>query len=124
MVTARKPRVVEYDPNICPVRHVLDEIGDKWSILVITGLKTGPARFSELRRAIPDVSQKMLTQTLRKLQRDGFIGREVTYTIPPRVDYELTPLGQSLCLQLEPLAKWALDSRDAIAKARAEYDQK
>ena len=123
MVTRRKTAELTYDPNICPVRHVMDGIGDKWSILVITGLKQGAARFSELRRAIPDVSQKMLTQTLRKLERDGFISREVTYSIPPRVDYELTPLGQSLCLHLEPLAKWALDSRAAIAKARAEYDQ-
>lgn len=119
-----KKRTVAYDANICPVRHVLDEIGDKWSILVITGLKPGSARFNELKRAIPDISQKMLTQTLRKLERDGYIGREVTYTIPPRVDYELTPLGEALCRQLEPLAKWALDSREAIARARAQYDQR
>ena len=119
-----KKRELEYDPNICPVRHVLDEIGDKWSILVITGLKAGSSRFNELKRMIPDVSQKMLTQTLRKLERDGYVSRDVTYSIPPRVDYELTPLGRTLCQQLEPLAEWALNSRDAIARARAEYDQR
>lgn len=113
---------IEYDPEICPVRHVLDGIGDKWTILVITCLKPGAMRFSELRRAIPDISQKMLTQTLRKMQRDGFVSRHVTPTIPPRVDYELTGLGRELCTQLEPLAGWALDARDAIALARARYD--
>ncbi len=111
-----------YDPNICPVRHVLDEVGDKWTILVITGLKPGAQRFSELKRAIPDISQRMLTQTLRKLERDGYVTRTVTPTIPPRVDYELTDLGGSLVSQLEPLAAWALDAREAVAKARAEYD--
>lgn len=113
---------IPYDPGICPVRHVLDGIGDKWTILVITGLKTGQMRFSELRRAIPDISQKMLTQTLRKLERDGYVSRAVTPSIPPRVDYALTPLGADLCTHLEPLAAWALGARDAIAQARATYD--
>ncbi len=114
---------VNYDPNICPVRHVLDGIGDKWTILILTCLKQDTQRFSELRREIPDISQKMLTQTLRKLERDGLISRSVTPSIPQRVDYALTDLGQSLVLQLEPLAAWALDSRDAIARSRAIYDQ-
>ena len=113
---------IEYDPEICPVRHVLDGIGDKWTILVLTRLKSGSQRFSELKRAIPDISQRMLTQTLRKLERDGFLSRAVTASVPPRVDYELTDLGQSLVAQLEPLAAWALNSRDAIAAARATYD--
>ena len=118
------PGGIEYDPNICPVRHVLDGVGDKWTILVITALKPGSQRFSELKRAIPDISQRMLTQTLRKLERDGYLTRTVTPTIPPRVDYDLTDLGRSLVSQLEPLAAWALGSRAAIARARAEYDAK
>lgn len=113
-----------YDPDICPVRHVMDGIGDKWSILIITALKADTRRFSELKREIPDISQRMLTQTLRKLERDGYVGRVVTPQIPPRVDYSLTDLGQSLCTQLAPLAQWALDSRDRIAEARARYDLK
>ena len=116
------PGGIEYDPNICPVRHVLDGIGDKWTILVITGLKPGSQRFSELKRAIPDISQRMLTQTLRKLERDGYVTRAVTPSIPPRVDYALTDLGRSLVAVLEPLAAWALDAREAIALARATYD--
>jgi DNA-binding HxlR family transcriptional regulator len=120
--TDRTGRVIEYDPEICPIRHVLDGIGDKWTILVLTALKANGLRFSELRRAIPDISQRMLTVTLRKLERDGYLNRTVTPSIPPRVDYALTPLGTSLVTQLGPLAKWALDHRDPIAKARAIYD--
>ena len=124
MVTAKSPngRLIEYDPEICPVRHVLDGIGDKWTILVLTALKPGSMRFSELRRAIPDISQRMLTVTLRKLERDGFLDRTVTPTVPARVDYALTDLGQSLVGALSPLAQWALDHRDPIAKSRAVYD--
>jgi len=118
----REGRTISYDPEICPVRHVLDGIGDKWTILVLTALKTGTLRFTELRRSIPDISQRMLTVTVRKLERDGFLTRTVTPSIPPRVDYALTDLGTSLVAQLSPLAKWALDHRDPIAKARALYD--
>ncbi len=114
--------LIEYDPEICPVRHVLNGVSDKWTILVLTALKPGSLRFSELRRAISDISQRMLTVTLRKLERDGFVTRTVTPTIPARVDYELTDLGQSLVAQMAPLAAWALDHRDPIAKARALYD--
>ncbi len=114
--------LIEYDPEICPIRHVLDGIGDKWTIIVLTALKPGSMRFSELRRAISDISQRMLTVTLRKLERDGFLNRTVTPTIPARVDYELTDLGQSLVSNLAPLAEWALNHRDPIAKSRALYD--
>ncbi len=113
---------ISYDANICPIRHVLDGIGDKWTILVLTGLKTGAMRFSALRRAIPDISQRMLTVTLRKLERDGYVLRVVTPTTPPRVDYSLTDLGLSLCAHLQPLAAWALNHRDPIARSRAEFD--
>lgn len=113
-----------YDPNICPVRHVLDQIGDKWSILILTALNQKSHRFSELKRAIPDVSQRMLTKTLRSLERDGLIERHVTPTTPPRVDYNLTVLGQSLVQVLEPLAGWALNNKTDIAKSRAVFDQR
>ncbi len=111
-----------FDPEICPVRHVLDQIGDKWSILVLTALKQRSHRFSELKRAIPDISQRMLTKTLRSLERDGLIERHVTPTIPPRVDYNLTELGVSLVSVLEPLAGWALQNRGDIARSRAVFD--
>src|SRR6218665_1067433 len=83
----------------CPIRGVLDKLGDKWSMLVILELSAGEQRFSALRRQIPDVSQKMLTQTLRLLHRDGLVDRQVFPTVPPSVSYRLTPLGQSM---LEP----------------------
>jgi len=113
-----------YDPDICPVRHVMDQIGDKWSILVLTGLKMRSLRFSELRRAIPDVSQRMLTKTLRSLERDGLVSRHVTPTTPPRVDYSLTELGRSLVTVLEPVAGWALAQREQVAMSRAIFDEK
>ena len=115
-------RALEYDPNICPFRHVLAEIGDKWSLLVIFTLTGGERRFSEIKRDIGDISQRMLTQTLRSLERDGYVHRTVTPEVPPRVDYRLTELGQSLLEQLKPIANWALESREAITRARAEYD--
>ncbi|MEL6372934.1 MAG: helix-turn-helix domain-containing protein [Pseudomonadota bacterium] len=112
-----------YDPDICPVRHVLKGIADKWTILILAGLKAGTQRFSDLKRLVPDVSQRMLTQTLRKLERDGYVTREVTPSIPPRVDYELTPLGRSLIAQLVPLARWAEEHRAAVCCARETYDR-
>ena len=111
-----------YDADLCPVRHVLDGIGDKWTILVVTGLKSHDLRFSELKRQIPDISQRMLTQTLRNLERDGLVSRRVTPSIPPRVDYALTDLGRSLTDQLAPLAKWALANLPQIANARRSFD--
>ncbi len=118
----REGKLIQYDPEICPVRHILDGIGDKWTILILTALKTGTLRFTELRRAVPDISQRMLTVTLRKLERDGYLSRTVTPSIPPRVDYALTEMGTSLVQQLSPLAAWAMENRDSIARARAIYD--
>lgn len=112
----------EYDPEICPVRHVLKGIADKWTILILAALKADQQRFSQIKRLVPDVSQRMLAQTLRKLERDGYVIREVTPSIPPRVDYELTGLGRSLVEQLAPLARWADEHRAAVGRARAEYD--
>ncbi len=111
-----------YDPDICPVRHVLKGIAEKWSILVLAGLKADQQRFSDLRRLVPDVSQRMLTQTLRRLERDGYVSRHVTPSIPPRVDYALTELGRSLVDCLAPLAKWASSHREDVGAARLKYD--
>lgn len=111
-----------YNPEICPVRDIMSQIGDKWSILVLTGLKARSMRFSELRRGIPDVSQRMLTQTLRHLERDGLVLRTVTPTVPPRVDYALTELGHSLVGVLAPVAKWSLENTGVIVRSRADFD--
>jgi DNA-binding HxlR family transcriptional regulator len=118
------PQVREFslDPANCPVRQVLDGLGDKWSILVMAALHQSGRRFSELRRDIPDVSQKMLTHTLRKLERDGLIERIVTPTAPPRVDYRLRPLGQNLFVRFASLAAWVIDNRREIDIARASFD--
>ncbi|MFT4251358.1 MAG: helix-turn-helix domain-containing protein [Caulobacter sp.] len=106
----------------CPVRDVIDHLGDKWSTLLLSLLATGPKRFGALRRAVPDISQRMLTQTLRDLQRDGLILREVFPTKPPSVEYSLSPLGVSLQGPLNALIAWAVDHHGAIREARARYD--
>lgn len=106
----------------CPVRDVLDRIGDKWSVMAITLLGDGPLRFMQLKREIGLVSQRMLTRTLRALERDGLLTRTVYPTVPPRVEYELTPLGRSLHATLAELAHWAFVHNDEIADARAAYD--
>ncbi len=107
----------------CPVRDVLDRIGDKWSTLMLLTLGSRPHRFGELRRRIPDISQRMLTQTLRSLQRDGFVKRTVFDTTPPSVEYALTPLGQSILQPLSGLIAWASDSHEAIRAARSDYEE-
>ena len=109
----------------CPkIRSVLSRIGDKWSVLVIMLLWDGPRRFSEIKRAVTDVSQRMLTLTLRGLERDGLVARTVTPTIPPRVDYELTALGRSLAEPVQALGRWAYLHLDEIDHARANYDRR
>jgi len=105
----------------CPIRQVLDQIGDKWSTLMLTTLGERPHRFGELRRAIPDISQRMLTETLRDLQRDGLVSRHVHPTVPPSVEYRLTPLGHSLMEPLSHLVDWADRHFDAIRAARETY---
>ena len=104
------------------VSQILGRIGDKWSMQVVMSLKDGSRRFSENRRAIPDVSQRMLTLTLRGLERDGLVSRKVTPTIPPRVDYELTALGRSLQRPVIALGQWALENLPDIQSARAVFD--
>lgn len=106
----------------CPVRDVLDSVGGKWTSLMILGLADGPRRFSQLRRFIPDISQRMLTQTLRDLQRDGYLTRTVYPTQPPSVEYKLTPLGHSFLALLRTLVQWSSENHAAIRAARTAYD--
>jgi DNA-binding HxlR family transcriptional regulator len=113
------------DPNnpVCrTISALLQRIGDKWTVLVVQTLGDGSKRFNELRREIPSVSQRMLTLTLRNLERDGLVKRTVTPTIPPRVDYELTKLGLSLQSPVCALASWASDHVGEIHEAQARFD--
>jgi len=106
----------------CPVRSILDKIGEKWSMLLVMTLADGPKRFNQLRREVPDISQKMLTQTLRTLQRDGLVSREVFDTNPPSVEYRLTPLGTSIIVPFGHLIHWASENNDGIRHARQSFD--
>lgn len=110
------------NPVCRTISTLLARIGDKWTVLVVQTLADGPKRFNELRREIPSVSQRMLTLTLRNLERDGLVNRTVTPTIPPRVDYELTDLGQSLQKPICGLARWAMENVGAIHTAQSRYD--
>ncbi|HET9137936.1 helix-turn-helix domain-containing protein [Actinophytocola sp.] len=116
-------QVDQPDPaTLCHARQVLDRIGDKWSIAVIHQLGTGTKRFTELRRGITGISQRMLTATLRVLERDGLVSRTVYPVVPPRVDYALTPLGETLLDNVCQLMGWAVEHGAEIDKAQAEYD--
>jgi DNA-binding HxlR family transcriptional regulator len=119
VVTSREPDQIRED---CPVRDVLNRVGDKWSFLLVLKLAKRIHRFGELRRAVPDISQRMLTQTLRDLQRDGLVSRVVFPTTPPTVEYALTELGNSLLDPMRGLVDWADQRHDVIRKARREYD--
>lgn len=110
-------------PETCPVRDVIDKIGDKWSILILLHLGEGALRFTALRRAIPDISQRVLTASLRRLEREGLVWRRVAPVIPPQVSYGLTDLGQSLIGRLTDLAAWARRNRTAIETARRAFDR-
>ena len=107
----------------CPVRNVLSRIGDRWSLLVLLALheKAKAMRFSDLCRAIPDVSQKMLTSTLRKLEADDLLSRTIYPEVPPRVEYKLTKRGKTLIPLLNQLVDWSLDNMDAIIRHREIY---
>jgi DNA-binding HxlR family transcriptional regulator len=110
-------------PSDCrAISDVLSRIGDKWSVLVVSRLGEGPLRFNELRRSIGGISQRMLTLTLRGLERDGLITRTAFPTIPPRVDYALTPLGRDLLVPVSALGAWAVRNQPKIARARDEFD--
>ena len=107
----------------CPSRKLLDRISDKWVTLVLCSLADGPMRFSELSRRLAGVSQKMLTQTLRTLERDGLVTREVTPSVPVRVDYDLTDLGRSLMPVLELMKSWAEEHMTRVLEAQDDYDR-
>jgi DNA-binding HxlR family transcriptional regulator len=110
-------------PGECSrIAPVLSRIGDKWTILVVMLLGGGPMRFNELRRRVGGISQRMLTLTVRGLERDGFLTRTVFPTIPPRVDYELTPLGHSLLTPIQQLGSWAMQNIDLIEDAQRRFD--
>ena len=105
-----------------PVAEILSRIGDKWSVMLVMALHCGTQRFSELRRTLHGISQKMLTTTLRGLERDGFITRTVYPTIPPKVEYQLTELGRELAVPVMALGEWAQRNRDRILAARDQFD--
>ncbi|MGY3073865.1 DNA-binding HxlR family transcriptional regulator [Bradyrhizobium sp. LM6.10] len=133
MGTSLKPAHIDLpasprpDPNHADCRgvaSVLSRVGDKWSVFVIMMLGDGPRRFNELKRMINGISQRMLTLTLRGLERDGLVTRTIFPTIPPRVDYELTDLGRGLSQPVEALGKWAMDHLAQIEAARTRFDQR
>lgn len=105
----------------CPIRDVLDRIGDQWSLLILQVLEHGTMRFSEVKRAIGDISKQMLSKTLRCLEEDGFVRRTLYPEVPPRVEYELTDLGRSFLMPLNQLIAWANDNHRAICEARDDY---
>jgi DNA-binding HxlR family transcriptional regulator len=106
------------------VNSILSRVGDKWTVLIVMMLADGPRRFNDLKRSIGGVSQRMLTLTLRGLERDGLVTRTVFATIPPRVDYELTGLGHSLRGPIEALGNWAFTHIQSIEAARTQFDQR
>ena len=119
---ARGPEGLQSDCK--PVTDILVKIGDKWSVLIIMLLGSGPKRFNEMRRLVHGISQRMLTLTLRGLERDGLVNRTVFPTIPPRVDYELTELGRSLLVPISGLGEWAYANRSIVEAARERFDKK
>jgi DNA-binding HxlR family transcriptional regulator len=124
--TATSPghtRVSDIQSHDCrAVSAILNRIGDKWSVLIIQRLGEGPRRFNEIKRIIDGISQRMLTLTLRNLERDGLVSRKVTPTVPPRVDYALTDLGRDLLIPVSALGQWAIQHTPCIEAARARFD--
>ena len=107
----------------CPGRQLLDRVGDKWTCLLLRALSDDRQRYSDLLRRLPGVSQKMLTQTLRSMERDGLVSRQITASVPVRVDYELTVLGRSLLPVVDVISAWAGAHMDEVHQAREAYDQ-
>jgi DNA-binding HxlR family transcriptional regulator len=110
-----------FDRN-CPTRQVLDCIADKWTVLIIRRLAEGTLRFAQLRRAVDGISQKVLTNTLRALERDGIVTRRIYASVPPKVEYSLTDLGRSLCNLVEGICRWAEANIEQVQAAREVYD--
>ena len=117
-----KPGHMHLTGDCRAVSEVLSRVGDKWTVLVVNLMGSGPKRFSEIKREVGGISQRMLTLTLRALERDGLVTRTVTPSIPPRVDYELTDLGRSLLAPVQALGNWALSNRESIEQARRRFD--
>ena len=117
-----KPGNIHLPADCRAIGDIFARVGDKWSVLVVSRLGEGPVRFNELRRSIGGISQRMLTLTLRGLERDGLITRTVFPTIPPRVDYELTALGRDLLVPVSALGAWAIRNQAKIARAREQFD--
>jgi len=115
----RIPNVYEKD---CPTRLVLDHIADKWTALILWKLVDGPLRFNQIRRIIEGISQKMLSQTLKQLERDGLVSRRAFATVPVTVEYSVTPLGLSLAEKMAAVSLWAQDNIDSVLSAQAKYD--
>lgn len=122
-MVAGSPEVTPQLSAACPVQDVLDRIGDKWSVLLVVRLRTGPERFSALLRGTAGISRRMLTRTLRLLERDGLVERTVFPTRPPTVQYALTDLGHSLAGPLDVLTEWAVGHRAEVTAARARFDR-
>ena len=114
----------EHLPGDCrPIAHILSRVGDKWTILLLNVLGDATMRFKDLHRAVPGISQRMLTVTLRNLERDGLIRRTVYPTIPPKVEYALSDRGRSLRCALVPIADWVTQNRDGIEQSQQQFDQ-
>ncbi len=113
----------DFDLDMCPVRNVLDHISTKWTPLILLTLQAGPLRFSQLHKQVPDISKRMLTQSLRDLERDGLLSRQVFPTKPPSVEYELTALGASVMQPLGALVDWADKNFETIKLSRQAFDQ-
>ncbi|MGW2562259.1 winged helix-turn-helix transcriptional regulator [Streptomyces sp. NPDC001514] len=113
---------IGHDHRVCRLRDVLDRVGDRWSVLVMAVLRGGPMRYSDVRRRIDGISQRMLTLTLRSLERDGLVVRTVTPSTPPRVDYALTPAGRTLTEAVASLILWADQNREHISQSRRRFD--
>jgi DNA-binding HxlR family transcriptional regulator len=124
MAQRRAEQRAAYDAYLatCPARKLLDRISDKWVSLILNALAVGPQRYSDLNRTLAGVSQKMLTQTLRTLERDGLVSRAVTASVPVRVDYALSPLGATLLPIMESIKAWAETHIEEVAQAQAAYD--
>jgi DNA-binding HxlR family transcriptional regulator len=121
-VSPAKPPPPDPYSATCPTRMVLDRIADKWTVLVLALLDAGPMRFNQLRRAVDGLSQKMLSQTLKALERDGLITRRAFATVPVTVEYAITPLGRTLARALAPISDWAIANFGEVSQARVRYD--
>jgi DNA-binding HxlR family transcriptional regulator len=122
LVTAGRPAPNAYAAD-CPTRQILDRIADKWTVLLLGLIERRPMRFNQLRREVEGLSQKVLSQTLKGLERDGLVTRQAFATVPVTVEYSITPLGRTLAQALAPLTRWAGDHIEEVARARDFYDR-